>query len=169
MTKTLPLFLMIASTGFSQKAPVTMSEFVQSWKNTKAYTLAVAEAMPAESYDFKPTPEEMSFSGQMIHIGHANYAWFAGVLGEKRTIADPKKDDKTTVVAYLRDTFDYCIAALDRITLSQLNQSLPGVGGRDSGSGRDALLNMYMHVAHHRGQAVVYLRLKGITPPDYHY
>ena len=136
---------------------------MQSWKNTKAYTLAVAEAMPAESYGFKPTPEEMSFAGQMIHIAHANYAWFAGVLGEKRTIADAKKDDKATVIAYLRDRFDYCIAALDRITTSQLDQSLPGVGGRD------ALLNMYMHVAHHRGQAVVYLRLKGITPPDYHY
>ena len=169
MTKTLPLFLIMASTGFAQKAPVTMSEFVQSWKNTKAYTLAVAEAMPAESYSFKPTAEEMTFAGQMIHIGNANYAWFAGVLAEKRTIANPKKEDKATVVAHLRDTFDYCIAALDRITPEQLNQTARGVGGRESGSGRDALLNMYMHVAHHRGQAVVYLRLKGIAPPDYHY
>ena len=64
-----------------------MSEFVQSWKNTKAYTLAVAEAMPAESYSFKPAAEEMTFAGQMIHISHANYAWFAGVLGEKRVLS----------------------------------------------------------------------------------
>src|SRR6266851_3801561 len=116
MTKAITLFLIMASGGFAQKVPVTMSEFVQSWKNTKAYTLAVAELMPAESFGFKPTPDEMSFADQMIHIAHANYAWFAGVLGEKRTIADPKKDDKATVIAYLGDTFDYCIAALDRIT-----------------------------------------------------
>src|SRR5258708_7018331 len=169
MNKELPLFLMLASTGVAQKVPVTMSEFVQSWKNTKAYTLAVAEAMPAESYGFKPTAEEMSFAGQMIHLSHANYAWFTGVLGEKRAIADTQKDDKTTVIAYLRDTFDYCVTALDRITPEQLNQTAPGVGGRKSGSGRDALLNMYMHVAHHRGQAIGYLRLKGITPPEDHY
>jgi uncharacterized damage-inducible protein DinB len=35
--------------------------------------------------------------------------------------------------------------------------------------GRDALLNMYMHTAHHRGQAIIYLRLKGATPPEYSY
>ena len=169
MTKTIPLFLILASAGLAQSVPVTMSEFRQSWKNTKSYTLAVAEAMPAESYGFKPTPDEMSFAEQMIHIAHANYAWFSGVLGEKRSIADPKNGDKATVIAYLRDTFDYCIAALDRIAPAQLNQTLRGVGDRESGSGRDALLNMYMHVAHHRGQTIVYLRLKGIAPPAYRY
>src|SRR6266700_3191965 len=137
MVKALALFLMLTSAGAAQKVPVTMSEYVQSWKNTKAYTLAVAEAMPAESYAFRPTADEMTFAGQMIHLAHANYAWFSGVLGEKRTIADSQKDDKATVVAYLRDTFDYCIAALDRITPDQLNQSAPDVGGRESGSGRD--------------------------------
>jgi len=33
--------------------------------------------------------------------------------------------------------------------------------------GREILLAMYVHVAHHRGQAEVYLRDKGITPPSY--
>ena len=146
-----------------------MGEFVQSWKNTKAYTLAVAEAMPAESYDFKPAPEEFSFAGQMIHIAGANYAWFAGLMGEKREIGDVPNEDKRAVLAYLRETFDFCIAALDRITPVQLDKTMASVGGRKSGSGRDALLNMYMHVAHHRGQAIVYLRLKGINPPEYLY
>ena len=150
-------------------APFALGEFVVSWKNTKAYTLAVAEAMPAESYGFKPAPEEFSFAGQMIHIGYANYAWFAGVIGEKREIADAVNEEKPAVLTYLRDTFDFCIAALDRITPEQLDKTFPSVGNRKSGSGRDALLNMYMHVAHHRGQAIVYLRLNGIKPPKYQY
>ena len=33
--------------------------------------------------------------------------------------------------------------------------------------GRDVLLAMYIHVAHHRGQAEIYLRDKGIKPPAY--
>jgi uncharacterized damage-inducible protein DinB len=33
--------------------------------------------------------------------------------------------------------------------------------------GREVLLAMYVHVAHHRGQAEVYLRDKGIKPPSY--
>jgi len=31
--------------------------------------------------------------------------------------------------------------------------------------GREILLAMYIHVAHHRGQAEIYLRDKGIKPP----
>jgi hypothetical protein len=31
--------------------------FAKHWQITKEFTLAVAEAMPAESYDFKRNPE----------------------------------------------------------------------------------------------------------------
>ena len=34
-------------------------------------------------------------------------------------------------------------------------------------NGRDQMMNMFIHVAHHRAQCEVYLRLKGITPPIY--
>jgi uncharacterized damage-inducible protein DinB len=163
------LLVFMTSTPFARKTAVTMSEFVQSWKNTKAYTIEVAEAMPAESYGFRPALEEFNFARQMIHIAYANYAWFVGVMGESTEIADFASEDKPAVLAYLRDTFDFCIAALDRITPEQLDKTMPSVGGRKSGSGRDALLNMYMHVAHHRGQAIVYLRLNGIKPPEYRY
>jgi uncharacterized damage-inducible protein DinB len=33
--------------------------------------------------------------------------------------------------------------------------------------GREVLLAMFIHVAHHRGQAEIYLRDKGIKPPPY--
>jgi uncharacterized damage-inducible protein DinB len=33
--------------------------------------------------------------------------------------------------------------------------------------GREVLLAFFVHVAHHRGQAEVYLRDKGIKPPSY--
>ena len=167
------LFFILAPTfglsAWAQPAAVQMNEFVEAWKATRAYTIAVAEAMPAESYAFKPTPGEFTFAAQMIHLAHANYAWFAGIADEKRTIADPKGEDKASVLPYLKQTFDYCIGVPGRITAAQLNQTAPDVGGRKSGTGRDALLNMYMHVAHHRAQAIVYLRLKGVKPPDYLY
>ncbi len=37
-------------------------------KVSKEFTLKVAEAMPAESYDFKLTPPQMSFGGQITHL-----------------------------------------------------------------------------------------------------
>jgi len=153
----------------AQDAAVTRTEYVEAWQASKAYTLAVAKAMPDESYGFQPTPDQFTFAVQMIHIAHANYAWFTRVLGEPRTIADPKSEAKADVLPYLEATFDYCIAALERITPEQLSRAAPGVPNRPNGSGRDALLNMYMHIGHHRGQAIIYLRLKGVTPPEYRY
>jgi uncharacterized damage-inducible protein DinB len=34
-------------------------------------------------------------------------------------------------------------------------------------NGRELLLAAYVHLAHHRGQAEIYLRIKGIKPPPY--
>jgi hypothetical protein len=46
--------------------------FAKHWQISKEFTLAVAEAMPAEGYDFKPTAEEMSFGQLMVHIAAQN-------------------------------------------------------------------------------------------------
>ena len=46
--------------------------FAKHWQVAKEFTLAVAEAMPAEGYDFKPNPEELSFGQLMIHIAKQN-------------------------------------------------------------------------------------------------
>ena len=39
--------------------------------------------------------------------------------------------------------------------------------GRTDPDGRAMVMNMFVHTAHHRAQCEVYLRIKGIKPPDY--
>ena len=51
--------------------------FAKHWQISKEFTLAVAEAMPAEYYNFKPNPEEMSFGELMNHIAQSNSEAFA--------------------------------------------------------------------------------------------
>ena len=53
--------------------------FAKHWQISKEFTLAVAEAMPAEYYNFKPNPEEMSFGELMSHIAQSNSEAFANV------------------------------------------------------------------------------------------
>jgi len=53
--------------------------FAKHWQISKEFTLAVAEAMPAEYYNFKPNPEEMSFGELMSHIARSNSEAFADV------------------------------------------------------------------------------------------
>jgi hypothetical protein len=46
--------------------------FAKHWQTSKEFTLAVAQAMPAADYNFKPNDEEMSFGKLMTHIAQNN-------------------------------------------------------------------------------------------------
>jgi uncharacterized damage-inducible protein DinB len=72
--------------------------------------------------------------------------------------------DKAAVRRYVSDSFDYVAAVLDKMGEKDLVRKDVNFG-RNAHSGADVLFRAYMHTAHHRGQTVVYLRVKGITPP----
>ena len=57
--------------------------FAKHWQTAKEFTMAVAEAMPPESYGFKPNPEELSFGQLMIHIAAQNSDSCASATGTK--------------------------------------------------------------------------------------
>ena len=65
----------------------------------------------------------------------------------------------------LSDSFDYCSGVIDTLTKDQLDQIHNSCDGALAGS--EILLAMYVHVAHHRGQAEIYVRANGIVPPGY--
>lgn len=127
-------------------------------------SIAVAQAMPAEQYAFRPHPESMDFGQLMSHIATTNYQFCAG-LKDSDPPALPSPTDKDAVVKFLSDSFDYCSTVIPNLMEEQLNKPHNSPDGRLLG--REILLAMYVHVAHHRGQAEIYLRDKGIRPPSY--
>lgn len=147
-----------------------LDNFLQDWKISRQFTIAVAEKMPAEFYGFKATPEERSFGEQMIHIAGSLFSRFNQISGEKPPSNEmPKTITKEIAVEWLKQSFDYVIKVLPKLTDDQLSKTKFKVDweGRPEANGREMILNMFVHVAHHRAQCEVYLRLKGITPPDY--
>lgn len=150
-----------------------LTEFVHDWQISKQFTLDVAEAMPSESYSFKPNPEEMTFGEQMIHIAVSNVYRFHQITGIEAPFSiDLTKlpsPDKANVLKVLGQSFDYVIDVLPRVTAEQLQRTwhIPSWKGRDDPDGRAMIVNMFVHTAHHRAQCEVYLRAKGIKPPDY--
>jgi uncharacterized damage-inducible protein DinB len=147
---------------------LTMDELVNDWKVSKQFTLEVAEKMPAEFYDFKPSPEQMTFGRQMLHISGTNVFRFEQLTGIASKIGPPEKADKATAILKLTESFDYVIRVLPKITPEQLTKMYKvDWRGRPEVAGREMMLGMFVHTAHHRAQCEVYLRLKGIQPPDY--
>jgi uncharacterized damage-inducible protein DinB len=127
-------------------------------------SVAVAQAMPPDQYGFRPHAESMDFGQLMSHIATTNYQFCAG-LKDSQPPSLPSPTDKDGVVKFLSDSFAYCSEVISNLTDAQLSAAHDSPDGHLPG--REVLLAMYVHVAHHRGQAEIYLRDKGIRPPSY--
>lgn len=139
-------------------------EYARHFEALRKLSIAVAEAMPAKEYGFKPHPESMDFGALMSHIATTNYQFCAG-LKDGDTPALPSPTEKEAMVKFLSDSFVYCGEVIPKLTEEQLSKGHNSPDGHLPG--REILLAMYVHVAHHRGQAEIYLRDKGIRPPSY--
>ena len=170
-------FLMILTLAVPALAQTTVKDaLVKHWKTSGEFTIAVAYAMPPDGYTFRPNPEEMSYGQLMAHIAGVNLNACANASGLSKPALPPKiaewsKDtqkvevDKDTAVAFLRDSFDFCNKAVAGMTPERMD-TVVGPPNRNL-TGFEWLWAYFTHTAHHRGQAEVYLRVKGIKPPGY--
>ena len=161
---------------FAQPEPVGklyLDAAVTKLQHAKAYTLAMAELMPESKYGFKPVPEEMSFAEQLLHLGD-NLDWLTSqYLYRESRESNPFKRPpapykKEEVIAAVTQAYDYAIDKFKHFDVSHLTDS---VYFEYMGAGRMSKLQFMNlvndHQTHHRGQMIVYLRLNGITPPEY--
>jgi hypothetical protein len=63
--------------------------------------------------------------------------------------------------------FDYSIGLVGKLTRADLTKTYPIPGGGPTMSGLALLCQTLIHTAHTRGYDEMYLRTKGIKPPDY--
>ncbi len=127
--------------------------------------VAAAEAMPAEKYGFKPTPEMNSFGHLMMHIVQSNNllcSKISGVAAPDAKLADT--DGKDKLVAGLKASFDFCTIALANVDDSKLGESMMLFGNRPA-SRAAALIALSDGWNDHYGAEAIYLRLNGILPP----
>lgn len=128
--------------------------------------VAAAEAMPADKYGFKPTPESMSFGQLILHVATSNQGmcqWISGAAAAPKTTLTPtsSKDD---LVNLLKSSFDYCSQAFSSLDDSKLASDVPSFGGRKT-SQAALMMALSDDWADHYSQQAAYLRLNGILPP----
>jgi uncharacterized damage-inducible protein DinB len=161
-----PLLTFLAGTTFAQ---FTQPQMVVEWQRAKTYTKAYLDAMPADGYGFKPTPEIRSFAQQMLHLANDNYGFASFASGKATPVADtaleqtvqPTKEVTTKAVM---DSYDYMISTLQGMTPDQMNEMIKRRNGTEI-SRANIFGKGFEHQTHHRGQTTIYLRLKGVTPP----
>ncbi len=128
--------------------------------------VAAAEAMPAEKFSFKPTPEMNTFAHLTMHITQSNTLLCAKISGtaapDAGKLADTDTKDK--LVAGLKASFDFCSTALVNVDDSKLSDPMTLFGNRPS-SRAGALIGLSDSWNDHYGAQAIYLRLAGILPP----
>jgi uncharacterized damage-inducible protein DinB len=156
-----------ASSLFAQgTSPGLAKELVADWDRAAAGILDIAEAMPEERYNFKPTPEMPTFGDQLVHVAGVVQRFIDAAKGTKSESGQAHKTmTKAEVIQLLKQTFPMGKEMIVPLTDAQLVEQVKFPIG-------DRMVTRYrfwagplQQFAYHHGQLVIYLRLNGIVPP----
>jgi uncharacterized damage-inducible protein DinB len=131
------------------------------------FIVAAAEQMPAEKYSYHPTPDQWSFAKVTSHIALSGNS-ICSMLSDTPGPQSPKVSDtdpKDTIVAALKESFEYCDKALANLTDSQMGDTITYFRGAKTPRAR-ALFELTDDLEDHYSQMASYLRLSGMTPPS---
>lgn len=144
-----------------------VSAFIEKWDNSRDYLVAVAQAMPEDKYDYKPTEREMSFREQLFHI-QENMNWLSTThFSEAKyvKIEVDKELSKDQVISNIIASFDDAKARIQKVKEIEFSQKVDFFAGPIT---KLQILNLLQdHVTHHRGGLIVYLNLNNVVPPKY--
>lgn len=144
-------------------------DFYPVWQRAGEYLLEVAEAMPAELYDYQPTEEIFTFAEQLMHTAANIYFLNATyITDEEMEDFDLEADGKSKeeIIALLREAIATVDASYQALAAGEENESV-NLFNRIETNKKRVLLLMRDHMTHHRGQLIIYLRMNGIEPPAY--
>lgn len=145
------------------RSEVLAEVMVQADKLTR-----LAEAIPAEKYSWRPTPDVRSIAEVFLHISAANYNLYKLVgtpppTGIDINTLEKSTTDKAKVLATLKDSYTHAEKAIKAMPDADLDKSLDWFGGKNTERG--VLLFIVRHGAEHLGQSIVYARMVGVVPP----
>ncbi len=170
MKKTISLIVILFTTSisFSAKAQ-TSDQMIRDWERAKAYTKEYLDVMPEEGYAFKPTPEMRSFADEMMHLANGNFGMAAMASNtispyQSGTLEKTEDKSKSTVIKTVMDSYDFVIKTIKNMKAEQFAVNVK-IANKFEMPASVALAKLFEHQTHMRGQTMVYLRLKGITPP----
>lgn len=165
MAISLPAFSALRS---KKELKAFKDEFSPAWKSSLNYTLTVFNQMPEEHLDFSYTPESMSFRTQFVHCITFTALQLAGRL-EISNPYENKKDwgklSKAQIADEIKGFYTWVEKVVGETPVEKLAKEEGFAGGKIQVW--RFFYAMENHLIHHRGQAICYLRLKGITPEGY--
>ena len=127
----------------------------------------LANAMPAETYSWRPMDGVRSVGEVYMHIGGSNYLFpsFVGAKMPEGLDENMEKSviEKTKVMDFVKQSLDHFRQVLLDMNEEDLDKPAT-MFGRET-TARNVLLTGMMHLHEHLGQSIAYARSNHIVPP----
>jgi len=157
--------------------------YIAVLNGVKAYTLEIAEAMPEDKYTFKPSDSVRSFGEQMAHLGMSSKFLLGMFIKGEPMPTDPEVfanigkiekeigTSKEACIKAVTEAFDDIITTYESMNAESLSETFVVPFDRSAEKPKFTKEKGFQfiseHIAHHRGQALVSLRMQGIKSPAY--
>lgn len=164
----LAVVFVLSAAALAQQSKSPVSDVLrQMLGGREKDTVAAFEEMPAENFDFKPTPDQMTFGHLAAHIVEGNN-YFCANVGD---VPQPKVEElkgtegKDKLVAAVKASFEFCHTALAKADDSKMSENIKWFDDKPR-TRAWAFVGLASSWADHYGMAAMYLRLKGLVPPS---
>jgi hypothetical protein len=136
-------------------------------QRSQGNTVGAVEAMPADKFSYKPTPDQETFVHLVVHIIGFNNSFCAKAADVPAPKVDEPKetDSKDQLVAAVKASYAFCSDAVGKMDDSKLGDSIEIFGGRQAPRAMASLI-LSSGWADHYAAAAMYLRLNGVLPPS---
>lgn len=160
--------LSLAALASLAVAQDSMSDAGAGWtpefKMAGRQLVSLAEAIPAEKFEWRPAPGVRSVSELLMHTASGNY-FFLRSMGVKAGEDMPKNPEKTVVkkaevLQWLKASFEAVEQSAPKIDKQKVVKFL-----NHDATCEGVLLRALSHANEHLGQLIAYARINGVAPP----
>ena len=151
-------------------AQISQSSLIAVVETHKASVLRYIDAAPDSMLGFRPTRGVRTFAEQIEHAaGSDAYIAHLAITGSENVPAMGDSSvylhNKAALRVFAAAAMDHTIAMLRGVTEAQMQEPIVQFGNKVT-RGR-GLMELLDHFPWTLGQTVPYLRLNGVTPPEY--
>ena len=142
--------------------------FDGEWGHVSRQLVALADAIPAEKFAWRPAPGVRSTSEVLMHLVLSNF-YLLSVTGPKMP-ADLTSTDMEKTVTAKPEVIDWLKRSLDAVKSAHAGVKPKDLKRKVEVAKRAATVDgMYLriivHANEHMGQLVAYARMNGVVPP----
>jgi uncharacterized damage-inducible protein DinB len=167
------------------RIPGFQGEYLWELEIATRQLLAMAEALPADKYAWRPDPDARTVSAVLVHVAAGNFMLLEAVglpvprdlygdvtgEGQDRLWALVRKNDeleaamrdKSAVVDMLKRSLEAVNQSFSQSSNDELERRLHFFG--EETSVRRVFLRLLSHAHEHMGQMIAYFRFNNLAPP----